>query len=105
MNGYMSFVSEAVCHLCGRAIAAPQVGDALLDEDGSAHVECICGAENLMPMAESYDNRTSVGMDAVRRALCAVVIWLLILGMVLLLIPVYHRAAYVEPPPTPIRLV
>jgi len=103
MNGEMSF--EVACSRCGSAVATPKVNDALLDERGTAHVACACGAEVLIPLPSPPEiGVLAGGLTTLRNALCAIVVWLLILGMVLLLVPVYDRPAHVEPAPQQIEL-
>ncbi|MGI8923562.1 MAG: hypothetical protein ACR2HJ_05890 [Fimbriimonadales bacterium] len=86
-------------------MATPYVDDALLDEQGMAHVACGCGAEVLIQILMPHEGGALSGLATIRTALSALVIWLVILGMVLLLVPVYQRSDNVEPAPTPIKLV
>ena len=86
-----------ICVTCGAELALPASEDALLDERGMAHVLCVrCGGENVVPLGlPPVPLRTARWKGTPRSA--AALIWLVIIGMVLLLIPLYQSAF--QPPP------
>lgn len=103
MNGEWSLFGEASCVACSAAIVTPSVEQALLDEDGCAHVFCACGAENRVPLVERWPGPQPAQQHV--DFMTPLVVWLIVAAMLLLLLPAYRPVVQpTEPTPT-IRLV
>ncbi len=86
-----------ICVACGAELALPAPGDALLDERGMAHLLCKrCGGENVVPFGLPAIPLQSARWKGTPRS-AAALIWLVIIGLVLLMIPLYKSAF--DPPP------
>jgi hypothetical protein len=103
MNGEWSLFGEASCVACSAVVVTPPVEQALLDEDGCAHVLCACGAENRVPLVVRWPGPQPAHPPV--DFMTPFVVWLIVAAMLLLLLPAIGPTIQPEEPTPTIRLV
>lgn len=86
-----------VCQSCGRPVLLPAREDALLDEDGVAYVVCPCGRAHAIP----FESPEPVSARRRRGGWQIALLWLVILGLIVLLLPMLRVEPAPEPAPDP----
>ena len=94
-------MNSTTCGRCGWELRLPPLDEACLDERGASHVVCAaCGTENAFASMELIDPPSRVRSFGRGSGAVGLLMWLLIFGMLLLMLPSFQVIAPrpAEPP-------